>query len=253
MDGTEQGNHSATVSVGPSEAKGCLTFDKPEGLSSVFFLKLMLTSSDGDLLSENLYWSSPSGEDYSALNDLPTVTLDAEAVHGTGGEEEVVTASLGNASSNVAFSIRLKLLRNTSGKRVLPAYYEDNYFTLLPGESRDIAMRFDERYLDGEEPKLMVEGYNIDETEIEITSLNLANPRAVPRADAAPRVSEVRVHDALGRLVARLSGDELRGIPLSPSSPWGSLSRYLPSHGVYVVVARTQRSGRVVSKRILVK
>jgi hypothetical protein len=72
------------------------------------------------------------------------------------------------SSPGVAVMIRLKLLRATSGERVLPAYYSDNYFSLLAGESKDETIELDGRYLAGESPKLAVEGWNVNLSEIPI-------------------------------------------------------------------------------------
>ena len=64
--------------------------------------------------------------------------------------------------------VRLKVIRAKSGERVLPVYCEDNYFSLLPGESRTISIQFAVVDLAGEQPKLAIEGWNIAPEEIPI-------------------------------------------------------------------------------------
>jgi hypothetical protein len=49
----------------------------------------------------------------------------------------------------------------TSGERVLPTFYSDNYRSLLPGERCTITMRCKTADLQGESPKLNLDAYNI--------------------------------------------------------------------------------------------
>jgi hypothetical protein len=43
----------------------------------------------------------------------------------------------------------------------LPVFYSDNYFGLLPGESKTVTLEFAAASLAGEAPGIMVEGWNI--------------------------------------------------------------------------------------------
>ena len=71
-------------------------------------------------------------------------------------------------TSSLAFSVNPKLVKSKSKDLVLPVYWEDNYFSLLPGEKRSMKVEFSEDDQDGEKPVLMVEGWNIHPGEIEI-------------------------------------------------------------------------------------
>jgi hypothetical protein len=64
--------------------------------------------------------------------------------------------------------VRLKLVRGQSNERVLPAYYGDNYFSLTPGERRKVIISFDPANLANQQPKLMLEGWNVTTSEIPI-------------------------------------------------------------------------------------
>ncbi len=224
-----------------------------DGLSSVYFVKLALRNSDGELLSENVYWRASGGNNFQALNSLPGAELDAEAVYEADGKENRITASLANPSSNVAFSVRLKLLRAESSKRVLPAFYDDNYFTIFPGEARDIAVRFDAKYLDGEDPKLMVEGYNMSENEVPITTVNIAGQGGAVRA-SAPAFTEMRIYDMLGRVVGHVGGADIGDHGLAPVDARKIASHLLRRYGVYVVVyGGGQGTEKAVRKRLLIR
>jgi hypothetical protein len=45
-------------------------------------------------------------------------------------------------------------------------FYSDNYFSLLPGESREVMLEFSRASLAGELPKVLEEGWNIPLQEI---------------------------------------------------------------------------------------
>jgi exo-1,4-beta-D-glucosaminidase len=42
----------------------------------------------------------------------------------------------------LAFFIHLQIKQGSSGRNVLPVIWEDNYFSLLPGESREVTGAF---------------------------------------------------------------------------------------------------------------
>lgn len=44
--------------------------------------------------------------------------------------------TLSNRTDKVAFFVELQLVKKGSAEMVLPVFWEDNYVTLLPGESR---------------------------------------------------------------------------------------------------------------------
>lgn len=57
--------------------------------------------------------------------------------------------------------IRLKLQGKKSGERILPAFYEDNYFSLLPGETKTVTTTFKSEDTRGEKPQMAISGFNI--------------------------------------------------------------------------------------------
>ena len=60
--------------------------------------------------------------------------------------------------------VRLSLLDDRSGERVLPTLYSDNYFWLLPGESRTVTLSWPAESLPSGRPAVRVEGYNVERT-----------------------------------------------------------------------------------------
>jgi len=74
-----------------------------------------------------------------------------------------------NPSSTLAFAVNPKIKKSVSGDLVLPIYWEDNYFSLLPGEKRRVKVEFDIKDIGTEEPSLVVSGWNIKSEEMKIS------------------------------------------------------------------------------------
>jgi exo-1,4-beta-D-glucosaminidase len=69
-----------------------------------------------------------------------------------------------NPSQSLAFFVRLKLNRVTDHEEVLPVRWEDNYFSLLPGEKRDIAALLRRPDVAGAKLELEIGGWNVEPT-----------------------------------------------------------------------------------------
>ncbi|WP_370862091.1 hypothetical protein, partial [Parabacteroides faecis] len=59
-----------------------------------------------------------------------------------------------------AFCVRVTPVRSGDGERILPIMMNDNYFTLLKGETKDIDIEFDTTLLEKGNYHLLVEAYN---------------------------------------------------------------------------------------------
>lgn len=101
----------------------------------VFFLRLKLLDQSNNLLDENLYWLAKSAGKYTALNELKPVAIQSKI---SKSEEAGQLVEISNPGSETAFFIRLKLTDRETGERVLPTFFSENYFTLLPGERKEI-------------------------------------------------------------------------------------------------------------------
>jgi hypothetical protein len=167
MDGTLKYSNSVAVSPASNSVVSCFAISFPTGLSATHFIRLKLLNG-GTVLSDNFYWRGTTYCNYTDLKNMRSVTLSGSASKSTTGTTCVVTATVTNPSADVALMIRLKMLKSVSGGRVLPSFYEDNYFSLLPNESKQVRIEFDTKNLNGENPKLMVEGWNIVGREIVI-------------------------------------------------------------------------------------
>ena len=87
----------------------------------------------------------------------------AAAARRTGdqGEETLANVTLANNGSVPAIETKLTVM-NADGAQVLPAYFSDNYVTLMPGETRVIEIRYPTAKAD--KPMVNVRGWNVTAT-----------------------------------------------------------------------------------------
>jgi exo-1,4-beta-D-glucosaminidase len=111
--------------------------------------------------SHPYYSDVTSYSDLSMLNQLKKVHLDASAsARGlTDGKE--VRVQVQNPSGGLAFQVHLSIVDDKSGEEILPVLWEDNYFSLLPGESRVVVARYSPAANVGH-VRLEVNGWNTD-------------------------------------------------------------------------------------------
>jgi exo-1,4-beta-D-glucosaminidase len=72
-----------------------------------------------------------------------------------------VHITLKNPTDKIAFFIELNVIDEQSGRSVLPIFWEDNYISLLPGETKTISGRFSIADTGGEKPLFILSGWNL--------------------------------------------------------------------------------------------
>jgi exo-1,4-beta-D-glucosaminidase len=99
--------------------------------------------------------------DLTALNHMPAVQVKVAGSVASNADERTITTTLTNNSNHIAFFIRVDATAGAGGDEVLPITYDDNYVTLFPHESRKITAQLNVSQLDGKQPAVRVEGYNV--------------------------------------------------------------------------------------------
>ena len=128
----------------------------PEDVTPVYYVRLELTDAAGTPLSTNFYVQGKEEGNLQALNSLGKASVKASFT-GKGPWK----ATLSNNGNVPALMLRLKLVSGPSGEMVLPVIYTDNYFSLMPGESREICIEAAPEDLRGK-VGLEVTGFNLD-------------------------------------------------------------------------------------------
>jgi exo-1,4-beta-D-glucosaminidase len=170
-----------TVNLDLPEDSSSKALDLPEipGLTTTYFLRLTLQDPAGKLVSSNFYWLSTKPDipdwpritffgapmvqygDLTALSTLPKVRLKYSSRTEHAGLEMVTHVTVENPGENLAFFIRLKVSKGPAGEEVLPVLWQDNYFSLLPGEKREITATYRARDLGDAQPEVSVDGWNV--------------------------------------------------------------------------------------------
>lgn len=131
MDGKPVGLQKTSFDLKEDSTFACFPLQVPSEAGEVYYVKLSLEGADGKLLSENFYVEGAEDGNLKALRNLPPSSV---KVKSKGSRPWELT--LTNTSGTPALMIRLKL--QSKEDMILPVWYSDNYFTLLPGESRTV-------------------------------------------------------------------------------------------------------------------
>ncbi len=160
MDGTLKWHKETTVNCPEDNTAECFKMEYPEGLSDVQFIRLKLMQGDR-LISDNFYWRGKEEYNYKALKEMPKVKIDAKTSTSKSGGQWRLTTVLNNSSKSPVIMVRLKVVRSNTGDRILPAYYSDNYISLMPGESKTIQTMVENADTRAEKPKVVISGFNL--------------------------------------------------------------------------------------------
>jgi hypothetical protein len=120
---------------------------------------LNLTNATGKTVSHNVYWLSP-GNDFNAFNTMAATQVQVKVLKTTkGSTEDKWALQFSNNTDKLAFFVRPQLMKN--GEEVMPSYWTGNYFTLAPHESTTVSVSAPVAKLNGVQPTVLVEGWNI--------------------------------------------------------------------------------------------
>lgn len=166
---------SMPVTVGAEAvANNLMEIEFPEKITPVHFIKLELADAMGKPVSDTFYWRSdktytkgrtwtgPQLEGFEDLAKLPEIKPASTVKWSREGKENIATVGINNSSPTLAFMVWLRLQHADTAKPVRPAFYDDNYFSLLPGESRVIRISFGNKVATPAEVQLIVDGWNIE-------------------------------------------------------------------------------------------
>jgi exo-1,4-beta-D-glucosaminidase len=174
----EKFSRAADVDLAADSNFKAFSIPQIEDLSTTWFLKLTLQDTNGQIVSSNFYWLSTRDDvldtkktkwyytpvssyaDMTQLEKLPPVKLAVSGRAMRRGGEEVARVKVSNPSRSLAFFIHLQIKQGRTDRDVLPVIWQDNYFSLLPGESREVTATYQVRDLGKAPAFLVVEGWN---------------------------------------------------------------------------------------------
>jgi hypothetical protein len=137
--------------------------------NDVVLIKLELLDAQGRQLSSNFYWQADAKWKYKRMDDMPAakVTAVVQAASATSGEAHL-SVQLANTGAVPVLAVKLTLKDMATGQRILPAYYSDNYASLMPGETRTLNIAYP---ISSARGNLQVElrGWNLDTVSIPVS------------------------------------------------------------------------------------
>ena len=146
----------------------CFAVEFPSEVSETHFIKLYLTDSEGNTLSDNFYINGTEYGNHQAMASMSKADVkvssnfekvaDGSEIHGDEWRGSVV---LENRSKVPAVMVRLNVVGRQDGGQILPMFYEDNYFSLMPGEKKTVTLRWYDADSRGNSPEVIVSGYNM--------------------------------------------------------------------------------------------
>lgn len=195
INAKEKASKEATIDLASDSSTKAFDLPAPDDLSTTYFLKLQLRDGAGKVVSDNFYWLSRKADtldwknkqdtvytpqaqfgDLKGLNSLPQVKLDIKSAAGRHDGHGITQVTIKNPTGSIAFMVHPRLTVGKGGDDLTPVFWEDNYFSLLPGEERTVKATYVLSSLDGKSAALVVDGFNIAPVSVESAQLGSSTP-----------------------------------------------------------------------------
>jgi exo-1,4-beta-D-glucosaminidase len=179
LDMKEKFSRQMTMNAAADGTVRAFVLPEIQGLSPVYFVVLRLQDAAGNLVGSNFYWLSIHPEtlawdksnwymtptssyaDFTALQELPEVSLKLSNRSERSGANMITHVTVENPDGSLAFFVRLKISRLSDHREILPVFWQDNYFSLLPGEKRQITATYRTQDQGAGGAALEVSGWNL--------------------------------------------------------------------------------------------
>ena len=163
LDGRALGTMQRTVSVPAGQVADVPGVDLAATLTQAGAAIVALDARGADgALSHNVYWVANDAADWRRISAMASQVVAISAAPAAAvGAEAHVTVTLANRGAAPALNAKLTLLRS-DGARILPAYYADNYVSLMPGETRMIDIAYP--VAKGDAARVSLRGWNVIQT-----------------------------------------------------------------------------------------
>lgn len=147
-----------------------------------------MEDSSGKMITENFYWlstvkdiqgsrqdlKSPLGfdwelfvakpksvADFKDLEKLPKVEIEKSFTNQQDSTEMKGVVRVKNLGKSLAFMVHLSFKKEENNDEISPVYWGDNYFSLFPGEEKEVSVRFNKIDKGTGAAQLNVDGWNV--------------------------------------------------------------------------------------------
>lgn len=93
---------------------------------------------------------------------MPKVSLEKQVeIAKSDNGEWSGSITIKNPSDTPALMVRINVIGAEDGDQILPMFYSDNYFSLLPGEEKVVSLNWKDVDTRGNKAEVVVTGYNV--------------------------------------------------------------------------------------------
>ncbi|SOE21077.1 exo-1,4-beta-D-glucosaminidase [Spirosomataceae bacterium TFI 002] len=167
-----------TINLGSNKTINISKIPELEGKNEVYFLDLKIKDASGKIKADNFYWLASKKDqmdwaqkfwfytpqkqyaDFTGLNKLSKVKIDASKTIETKDDEYRVELKLSNPSDQIAFFIEAELTFGDKNEPILPVFWSDNYISLLPNETKTLTVKCYKKDANNIAPKVAIRVYN---------------------------------------------------------------------------------------------
>jgi exo-1,4-beta-D-glucosaminidase len=150
----------------------------PGSYKGTVFIDLKLKDANGNRIAGNFYWLSDKPDelawdkttwaytpmksytDFTSLGKMPTSNIQISYKLKEKDKDILIITHLSNPTDKIAFLNTLNIT-DENGKIISPVFWDDNYFSLLPGEKRDLTCSLSKTTFKGTKPDITLSGWNI--------------------------------------------------------------------------------------------
>ena len=156
-------------------------FELPEvsSLGQLVFVDLSLKTNEGRELAHNFYWLSAKKDvidyekgtwvytpnkqyaDFTSLQTMPKVGITTKQSVSENKEYIEVKVKIKNESNQLAFFIEAIVTDLTTGKAILPVFWDENYISVLPSSERIIIAKVRASDVKAKNIKVNLNGWNL--------------------------------------------------------------------------------------------
>ncbi|NLR91718.1 glycoside hydrolase family 2 protein [Flammeovirga agarivorans] len=160
LEGKQVSTVSKEVSLASNSMQTLIEKNFSKDIKGVHMVRLSLKDKKGKMISVNEYWETEEGGNFQKINDLEKISV---AVAEVSEDADYKYFEISNTSSTPALNVKLNALSASTDKVILPAYFSEGYFTLMPNEKRVVKLN---KANISETIKVRVTGYNIKKNNV---------------------------------------------------------------------------------------
>ena len=173
-------SHSLRIDIGEDEVLNDLfKIEFPSDITPVHFIRLALCDDKDKEIASTFYWRSnaiykgketltgPTSSGFESLNKMPKARIQTKYKTKVSDNRYYIEVSVKNTSPQITFFTQLQFL-DKRDKPVRPSFYTDNFFSLLPGETKKILIDTSVKHITEGELSLAVSGWNIQKKKYEL-------------------------------------------------------------------------------------